>query len=326
MCSFVGKPQSMRKLVFFLILLLHFACQKSESVRFAVCTDVHQDLIHDATDRIGKFVKTAEDKKADFIIQLGDFCLPYESNQNFLDLWNSFDGPGYHALGNHDMDVSPKIVTQDFLGMEKAYYSFDKGDFHFIVLDPNYYKDGDNMVAYTNGNYYAHTQNRAYIPQTQLNWLKEDLAATNKYTIVFSHQSLEHWGGIKNKAIVRKIFAEANKPKKKVIACFCGHDHQDRYAEIDGIHYIGLNSSSYAWVGKKHEYSGRYPETIEEKYPNLKYTIPYRESVFAIVDINRNGRIEISGVQGGFVSPGPDDLGMADHPYSGGISDRIIQF
>lgn len=315
------------KSYFFLILfVILFSCEKEEKIKFAVCTDVHQDLIHDATKRLSVFVQSANEQEAEFIVQLGDFCMPFENNEPFLNVWNSFKGPKYHVLGNHDMDVSPKIVTQDFWGMEKPYYSFDQGSFHFVVLDANFYRDGEKVVSYSNGNYFNHLEGRAYIPKNQLNWLRKDLAETDKQTVVFSHQSLEHWGGVKNREEVREIFAEANKESKKVIACFCGHDHEDRYAKIEGVHYIGLNSTSYAWVGSKMEYSGRFSAETEKKYSNLKYTLPYQESVFAIVEINSEGKIEIHGTVSDFIQPGPRELGSGNESYSAKITSRILEF
>jgi len=317
----------MKQIFYFLIFIILFSCSDAKIVRFAVCTDVHQDLIHDATDRLRDFVEAAEKENADFIIQLGDFCMPFEKNEPFLKVWNSFEGQKYHVLGNHDMDVSPKIVTQDFWGMEKPYYSFDQGNFHFVVLDPNFYKDADQLVPYSNGNYFKHPEGRAFIPVSQLNWLKDDLSKTEKLTVIFSHQSLEHWGGIKNREEVRNIFEEANQNSKKVIACFCGHDHQDSHNKIDGIHYVGLNSISYAWVGNQFEHSGRFPLEVEKRYPNLKYTLPYRESVFAVIEIDsKRGTIKIDGVQGSFIQPGPDELGIKETSYTAKISNRILNF
>ena len=316
----------MRRLFYLFILLILFSCNNSKTVKFAVCTDVHQDLIHDAPERMQKFVSAAKKENVDFIIQLGDFCMPFEKNEPFLKIWDSFDGPKYHVLGNHDTDVSPKIVTQQFWGMEKPFYSFDKGAFHFVVLDANFFKSEENYISYSNGNYYSNPDTRAYIPPMQLAWLKEDIAATEKRVVVFSHQSLEHWGGIKNREDVYEIFREANREKQKVIACFCGHDHLDRYAKIENIHYIGLNSLSYAWVGKKGEYSGRFPKNVEEKYPNLKYTLPYRDAVFAMVKLKPGGKIEIEGIQSNFISPGPKELGLENTDFSAGITNRIVEF
>ena len=316
----------MRNITYIFVFFLLFSCVNKKTVKFAVCTDVHQDLIHDAKDRLQTFVNVADKEKADFIIQLGDFCLPYEKNEPFLKVWESFSGSKYHVLGNHDMDVSPKVLIQDFLGMENSYYSFDKGDFHFVVLDPNFYRKGDKIVPYSNGNYFSHLEGRTYIPETQIEWLKNDLAQTDKPTIVFSHQSLEHWGGVKNRQEIREIFSQANAKQKKIIACFCGHDHEDRHAEIDGIHYVGLNSTSYAWVGKEYEYSGRFPKSIEDKYTNLKYTFPYRESVFAMVEISSKGIITIEGIQSNFIKPGPDELGAKYRRFSAKISNRTLEF
>lgn len=316
----------MNRIFYLVVFFILVSCKNEESIRFAVCTDVHQDLIHDASIRLNKFIETAEADDADFIIQLGDFCMPEEENEPFVDVWNSFDGNKYHVLGNHDMDISSKQVIQDFWGMKEPYYSFDQGEFHFVVLDPNYFWDGEKAISYNNGNYYAHASGRAFIPQEQLEWLRKDLEATDKYTVVFSHQSLEHEHGIKNRQEVRKLFAAANRDKKKVIACFCGHDHEDRHAEIEGIHYIGLNSTSYAWVGKKMEFSGRFSEETEKKFPNLKYTLPYEEPVFAFIEIDPKGIINIKGVEGDFVKPGPEEVGVKEHNYSATISNRTLNF
>lgn len=316
----------MKQLFYLVILILFFSCNKSNTIKFAVCTDLHQDLIHDATNRLTKFIQASENEDVDFIIQLGDFCMPFEKNESSLKVWDSFDGPKYHVLGNHDIDVSPKAFILDFLGMEKSYYSFDVNDFHFMVLDTNFFKEKEKIVSYNSGNYYNQAESRCYIPESQIECLKKDLAQTEKKTIVFSHQSLEHWGGVKNRIEVRTIFTEANLNYKKVIACFCGHDHEDRYAEIEGIHYLGFNSLSYAWVGSKLEYSGRFPISIEEKYTNLKFTLPYRDPVFAMIEINSNGKLEIRGTDSDFIQPGPKELGSDNKSYSAKKSDRILEF
>ena len=316
----------MKILIIFLISVAMLSCQKTQSIKFAVCTDVHQDLIHDAPDRLNSFIESAAEYNAEYIIQLGDFCFPKKENEAFVGLWNSFNGPAYHVLGNHDMDINDKADIQKFLGMEKPYYSFDQGDFHFIVLDLNFYKDGDAFVDYSNGNYYAHAKTRCYISPDQLDWLRSDLASTDKLTVVFSHQSLENGDGAQNKVEVWKIFADANQKRKKVIACFSGHDHSDTHKVIEGVHYIGLNSASYAWVGSKMEYSGRFSEEIEKARPNLKYTLPYEKPVFALIEINPRGKIIINGVKSGFVKPGPEELGVEDHDYTANISSRILEF
>lgn len=317
----------MKKLLVLAFILCFFtSCQKSETIKFAICTDVHQDIIHDATKRMNSFIEEAQNENVDFIIQLGDFCFPIDENQPFVDSWNLFEGDKYHALGNHDMDVSSKAVTQKFWGMEKSYYSFDQGEFHFIVLDPNYYVDDGEFIDYNNGNYYAHAGSRANIPPQQIEWLKKDLEATEKLTVVFSHQSLEKERSIKNQVEVRKILEQANLKSKKVIACFNGHNHDDNHTELNGIHYIRINSTSYKWVGNKYEFAGRYDDKTNESRPSLKYTIPYTDAIMAIVEMDSKGILTIKGNQSTFVPPGPEELGISKEVALPSISNRELNF
>ena len=58
-----------------------------------------------------KFIAFSQQEKTDFNIQLGDFCFPKKENKGFLDIWNTYKGPKYHVLGNHDMDTSSKQET-----------------------------------------------------------------------------------------------------------------------------------------------------------------------------------------------------------------------
>ena len=51
----------------------------------------------------------------DFIINLGDFCLPKEQNKAFLCLWNKdFGTITYHTLGNHDIAFTLKKDENPF--------------------------------------------------------------------------------------------------------------------------------------------------------------------------------------------------------------------
>ena len=110
----------------------------AKPLKFGIITDVHKDLIPDADERLEKFIKEAVKRKVDFIIQLGDFCFAESKNLGFLGIWNSFKGPKYHVLGNHDMDRNSKPEMLEFLGMPKTYYSYDIGGYHFVVLDANF--------------------------------------------------------------------------------------------------------------------------------------------------------------------------------------------
>jgi calcineurin-like phosphoesterase family protein len=76
--------------------------------------------------------------QTDALVQLGDFAVSHRQNQSFLDVGNEFEGPKYHVLGNHDTDGGfSKAQTMEWWKVERRYYSFDLGGWHFIVLDGN---------------------------------------------------------------------------------------------------------------------------------------------------------------------------------------------
>jgi len=258
----------------------------------------------------------------DFIIQLGDFCQPQSYNEPFMDIWNSFDGPKYHVLGNHDMDNDMDSIkfssdyTVKYNGMPNRYYSFDENGFHFIVLNGSEKKD-----PLQSG--YAH-----YMGSEQLTWLMRDLAATNFPVFIFSHQSIE-WG-IENSDEVRKILEEANRQsdKRKVVACFSGHHHIDHCAVINGVYYIHINSMSYSFLGKDYISLGRYSKRIDKRFPKIKETAPYKDPLFAIVTIEKDCTIRIEGTKSEWVGPSPQSLGFNRYKSdmtAPKISDRILE-
>lgn len=286
--------------------------QSVEKIRFGVITDVHMDFFPEAKQRLEKFISEANAQKLDFIVQLGDFTYPKEENRHFLSIWNRFKGPKYHVLGNHDMDKNSKASFLDFVGQQVLgnYYSFDRMGFHFVVLDNNYIRMDQQDIPYEAANYKQYKSSQiGYISTTQVSWLKNDLAATQLPTILFSHQPLN--GSVGNSQEILEIIKETNKDSKKIIGAFSGHLHHNWHLSIDDVHHVQLNSASYLWVGDKvPPVPGRYPKVTEEKFKLLPKMAPYDNSLFAIVEID-NGlrRLNITGRKGGFVSPSPYDLG-----------------
>ena len=67
------------------------AGQETESLRplrFGIIADIHKDVMHDADDRLRVFIEHMTREKVDFVLQLGDFCVPKEENLGFLKVWN----------------------------------------------------------------------------------------------------------------------------------------------------------------------------------------------------------------------------------------------
>ena len=316
-----------------LVMMAGFsACRttKEKPVRFAIASDFHAPDIPDGEHRVAKFIKAANDEKVDFIIELGDFCRLDSASQVYRDLWNSFPGSKYHVIGNHDMDRYTFEEYTQGMNMPARYYSFDQGDFHFIVLDGNNLFDGKKYTHYARANYYVDAKKRAHIDPEQMEWLKKDLAATNKRCILFSHQSIEE--ALNNGAEVRKILEAENQRAgfKKVVMAFGGHNHSNYSKEINGITYVQINSASYVWIGEPTQTEKRYSKEINDRFGGiLKYSMTYTEPLYAIVTLNSKGAT-LKGTNAEFVPPTPKDLNMNDSvgvfPLVSNIKDLKVKF
>lgn len=300
---------------------LSFAADRAAApaVRFGICADVHKDLVPDADERLAAFVREASKRKLDFIVQLGDFCRPLEANRGFLSIWNGFRGDKHHVLGNHDTDGGfSRDDAVKYLGAPARYYSFDRNGFHFVVLDGNDPNPSpDKKPGYPR-----------FIGEAQKRWLAGDLRSTGLSVILFSHQSLEG-DGIENRREIRALLEAENKSAgfAKVLACFSGHHHTDYAVRLNGIHYVQVNSMSYRWVGEKYPVI-RYSVETDQAFPALKHTIPYRDPLFALVEIDERA-IRIEGRKSVFVGPGPMEMGLGaqaeNDPVSAAISDRMLR-
>ncbi len=205
------------------------------------------------------------------------------------------------VVGNHDMDggFNRKKVVKFWNAIDQ-YYSFDNKGYHFVVLDGN---DKDPSEDRPAG--YAR-----FIGEKQLKWLAKDLEETNLPTIVFCHQGLDNdLGGIYNGTQSRLVLEKANKKAgfKKVQFVFSGHHHQDYTNNINGIRYIQINSMSYQWLGSDYKHV-RYSKKIDKSHPYLKYTAPYKNPLWAYVEISTDNTFKLVGKKTEFVGPSPEEL------------------
>jgi predicted phosphodiesterase len=293
----------------------------NKKIRFGVIADLHHDLIYDGMDRLSAFIDEMNTEGPDFIIQMGDLCFPKKDNLPLMDVWNRFQGPKYHVIGNHDTDGGyTRDQVVEFWKAKAKYYSFDTNGFHFVVLDGNEHNSSpDRSPGYAR-----------FISVTQLEWLKRDLDETTLPTIVFCHQGLDNdAGGLENGTLMRYTLEQANqKNKHKVILVLSGHHHQDYYNQINGIHYVQINSASYQWLGDKYK-EIRYSEAVDKAKPAVKYTVPYKNPLWAMVEIDQKGMVNIKGRQSVLLDRPPEKLGvnLIDYiyPIVPFISDRKIK-
>lgn len=292
-------------------------------LRFGVCSDVHQDIYYDVPKRLTAFVDDMTRKKADFIIQLGDFCRPEPQNKVIMDIWNRFPNQKLHVIGNHDPEnkFSREEVVK-FWGAIGKYYSVDLNGYHLVVLDGN---DPNPAPARK-----APVQYERYVSEEQLDWLEDDLSKTSSPVIVFIHQSLDMDNGVENAARVRAVLDRSNRKAgfRKVQAVLSGHHHLDYHNVINGIHYIQINSMSYHWQGDQYAESP-FDEELNRKYHHLKRMNHYKDSLWAYIEISKNGILKMTGQKSEFLGRSPRELGMPEfhhvHPVVPYISDRTIR-
>ncbi len=205
------------------------------------------DKLAEAAEEFGK-------QKPTFVVELGDFIDAADTVQTELGYLKQIDRDfkkicknRHYVLGNHCVHT---LTKKEFLGgveQEKSYYSFDSGNFHFVVLDSCFRSDGE---PYGRKNFEWTDPN---IPATELTWLKADLKKTSKKTVVFAHQRLDvsnHYG-VKNAVQVRKVLEGSG----KVLSVFQGHSHKNDHKDIASIHYCTLVAMVEGSGAEKNGYS-----------------------------------------------------------------------
>ena len=295
----------------FLLVLLLISCADQSTVstvKFGVCADVHLPTMHDSKQRITAFIDSMKIAKPDFIIELGDFGTPAAEYAHLFDIWNSFPGKKYHVIGNHEMDGGYSLEQAiAYRKMTSSYYSFDINNFHFIVLDGND-KKFPELKGY-----------QKYIGQEQAGWLRLQLQNVVNPVVIFSHQGLDTSEGIDNAQEIRAILETHNHQAStnRVIACFNGHSHNDSAEEVNGIWYICINSMAYKWLGEEYAFI-RYSEAIDKNFKWIKYTAPYKDPLFTVVEISKAGYIRIAGKKSEWVGPSPWEVGYPEihKPYT----------
>lgn len=254
-------------------------------IRFGMISDIHyadreparNRYYRQSLEKLYEFIEVMNKEKVAFVVELGDFKdqdeVPNQANTlKYLDevesVFQKFNGPTYHVLGNHDMDGITKTqflehVENTGIPKDKNYYSFDQKGVHFIVLDGNYTSDGRD---YNKDNYRGV---ESWIPETQVNWLRKDLAENKLPAIVFIHQLLGDSKGMKKSAQNAPEVREVLEKSGNVHCVFEGHVNSERHSQIKHIHYYSLISTVYGDGLKNNSY--------------------------VIVDVYKNGGLKIHG-------------------------------
>ena len=261
---------------------------RKKPLRFAHLTDIHvKPGMVPETGMAKAFQQVQELKqKVDFIINGGDAIMDaleadkqktqaqWDLFKNILQKENSL--PIYHTIGNHDVwgwfvkENKPdndrlygKIWAVEMLELKNRYYSFAKGNWHFIVLDSTQLNPAGGYIG--------------KLDESQMEWLQQELAAVSpeKFICIVSHipilsicsslffDKTEANGDLMIKRnlmhidflALKKIFVKYTNIK----LCISGHIHLQDELEYLGIKYYcnGAVSGNW-WKGAFQEFAPAY--------------------------------------------------------------------
>lgn len=222
--------------------------------RAAIITDVHYGT--DKKDKLGTkaprltrtFLKAAIGFNADSIIDLGDRIeeetreKDRENLKSYCAIFKQTAIPYHGVIGNHDDKNMSRAEHAEICKIPEKSYTFDYKGYHLVFWNPNRYVSRDHGI---------------HIDQESMDWLKETLGKTDKPVILSTHVPLDNLDDEETQDIYKYFFWTEGKEIRNiledagnVILCLSGHRHRDRHREINGIHYITINSLVDTW--KKH--------------------------------------------------------------------------
>ncbi len=141
--------------------------------------------------------------------------------------------PFFQALGNHDMDyrqggdeTSDRTFKQYY---GPTFYSFNRGQAHYIVLD-------DVRYLGTDRNY------DGYISEAQLAWLQKDLALVPSDQLVIINLHIPVHSSVKNREDFYALFKN-----HKNVHIMSGHTHYNKNVIQNGVYEHNHGAVCGAW-------------------------------------------------------------------------------
>lgn len=304
-------------------------------LKVCVFADIHYQpgvYTNDTPEFLEKILARAERERCDMVIHLGDFVhnVLKAPEKAYIKMYNEFKIPTYHVLGNHDQDDAPYSATLDAYHLERGYYSFDKGGFRFIILDPNYIRNEDGTFThFDHGNYHRRSKNSTinYVTPEQLEWLRSTVMDSPNPCVVLSHQSLErppNGGNVLNKDDVQAIFNEANAKRPGTVRLVMnGHLHADNLRIMDDIVWWDVNSANNDWNPQRHS---KFPPEYHKKHDRACHNVAWKEPLSGILTLSRGGGIRIDGSKSDWLfGVTPKMAGFPEFDSNGRYKRPVIQ-
>jgi 3',5'-cyclic AMP phosphodiesterase CpdA len=254
-----------------------------KSLTIAHITDVHMRPEHNAPNRFRQCIKDIKKHKVDFFLNGGDtiYAADYghitrERTNEQWKIWQELrseisEYEVHSCLGNHDMwwaapskedEMYGKNYVVKQLKTPNRYYSFDKQNWHFVILDSN-------------------NKNAGSLDEEQRKWLENDLSQLKKGSNVLflTHYPIigVNGGSHKDRKYITKLFYQH---KDKNLTCLSGHVHLLDSVVYNNVNYFCNGAlSGFWWEDGNEESGGKY--WVEETPPG-----------YAIVELFDNGLVK----------------------------------
>lgn len=193
-----------------------FAQQQSAPIRFGIVADVQygdcdtrgQRYYKNSLNKLADCITDFNNQKVQFAVGLGDFIDRSQADlKPITTKLQELNGKFYNTTGNHDYkEITDNKVLFDKLGMPDEYYSFNKGNWRFIMLNTNEVASYSNIEGTWKEKEYQkmleriNTSNRdnaqdwnGGVSSKQLKWLDDQLTKAQKAgekVLIFSHNPL----------------------------------------------------------------------------------------------------------------------------------------
>lgn len=200
---------------------------------------------------------------ADAVIELGDRINDVDHDADIAlqrEVAEHFGLAGLkaaHLLGNHDNHQISRAEAENAFQRSFDSHSFDANGFHIVIWNAH------SRLAYTRASQVTAETRGFHFAPGDLDWLRDDLAATDLPTVICTHapldggsmvgnyyfETLPQFGGyLEDGPAAREIIERSG----KVVLCLAGHTHWNAVNVIDGIPYVTIHSltESFTTNGK----------------------------------------------------------------------------
>lgn len=240
-------------------------------IQYCDCDNANKRFYRNSLSKLDEAINYFNKNNVHFILNLGDLS---DRNPASLDTimlrLKKLDKKAYNTTGNHDYNgiTNNKLLFKK-LKMPSEYYSFQKGNWQFIVLNTNEIASYANVGGTEKEKELLAMQEKIKqekrnngapwnggISQKQMQWLKKELDTAKKKgenVLVFSHHPLYPEMGLTalNDREILKLIADYPNVK----AMFAGHHHEgafDYYKNIPSVTVQGMveteNENAYGIV------------------------------------------------------------------------------